>query len=134
MRLALPGWLALAAALLPPPGGTGPTVPTELAAELAKEPVQAAIPEGSVLVELFLRKERYLAAVEERSGDVAWVDLGYANAIDRAVDRLRLALSDPNRDPIPPSRALDAMVMQPLRPFLGASTSVFLRPAGALER
>jgi CHAT domain-containing protein len=134
MRLAILAWLALVAGFLAPAGASLPASPKEMAADAPLSQVQAAIPEGSALVELATTGSRVMASVLHRSGAVAQVNLGAVDRIDRAVDRLRVALSDPTLDPKPAARALDALVMQPIRSLLGDSTSVLLSADGALDR
>jgi CHAT domain-containing protein/Tfp pilus assembly protein PilF len=112
--------------------------------------VQTALPEGAALVEIALYKPmdlraarridrwgppRYVAYVVRRKGEPAFADLGEAAAIDAAVDKLRRALGDPNltHDPKPAARALDALLMQPLRALLGDSRWVFVSPDGPLS-
>jgi CHAT domain-containing protein/Tfp pilus assembly protein PilF len=110
--------------------------------------VQAAIPEGAALVELFqyspLRppeanrglqwgKPRYAAYVLRRHGDVAWADLGVAVAIDSHVIDVRRAFSREAADPRPEARILDALVMRRIRPLLGDARSVFISPDSQLN-
>ena len=111
--------------------------------------VQALIPPGAVLVEFAVyepfnpkgateadahREARYVACVIPHEGAVAVRDLGAAKAIDRAIERFREAVRDPNRDPKPPARALDQIVMEPLRGLIGAGvTRLLLSPDGPLN-
>ncbi|WP_437758326.1 tetratricopeptide repeat protein [Sorangium sp. So ce1389] len=123
----------------------------EVRAQLAPIPlaeVQAAVPAGAALVELFRYhplnskaesseaqwgKPRYAAYVLRREGDIAWTDLGEAEPIEEAVHELRKALARAVSDPLPPARALDALVMQPIRGLLGPTQRVLLSPDGALN-
>ncbi|XYI00860.1 tetratricopeptide repeat protein [Sorangium sp. So ce1128] len=123
----------------------------EVRAQLSPLPlaeVQAAVPAGAALVELFRYhplnpqaesietqwgKPRYVAYVLRREGDIAWADLGEAEPIEEAVDGLRKALARAASDPEPPARALDALVMQPIRHLLGPTQRVLLSPDGALN-
>ncbi|XYI00849.1 tetratricopeptide repeat protein [Sorangium sp. So ce1128] len=110
--------------------------------------VQDAVPEGAALVEFFRYqpfnpratsgksrwgKPRYVAYVVPHRGDVAWADLGDARAIRAAVLEFRRALARAATDPRPPARALDALVMQPLRRALGPTRRVLLSPDSALN-
>ncbi|WP_437758330.1 tetratricopeptide repeat protein [Sorangium sp. So ce1389] len=124
----------------------------ELKAELSPvsmAQVQAAVPDEAALVELFRYyplnsketpaantqwgKARYVAYVLRQSGDVAWADLGEAETIEDAADELLRALRRPASDPRPAARALDALVMQPLRRLLGPTRQVLLSPDAVLN-
>lgn len=109
------------------------------------EHVTAAIPVGAALLEMFryrtfqpakpdrrLGDARYVAYVLHRSGELSWVDLGDAREVDAAAENLRRALSDPSTDPGPAARALDAVVMQPVRALLRGVRRILLSPDGAL--
>jgi CHAT domain-containing protein len=112
--------------------------------------VQASIPRGAVLVEIARYKPfqssigarpanggapRYVAYVLRPSGDPTFVDLGEAAPLEAAVEALRGALSDHDRshDPKPAARALDRILMQPIRRLLGDTRWVFLSPDGPLH-
>jgi CHAT domain-containing protein/Tfp pilus assembly protein PilF len=111
--------------------------------------VQALIPPEAVLIEFAVYdpfdpkaateaqahgEPHYVACVIPREGAVRVKDLGAAKDIDRAVERFRAAMSDPNRDPKPRARALDAIVMAPLRGLVGDGvTRLLLSPDGALN-
>ncbi|HZF47968.1 MAG TPA: CHAT domain-containing tetratricopeptide repeat protein [Polyangiaceae bacterium] len=112
--------------------------------------VQAKIPDGAALVEISRYrpfdpraegrrsswgKPRYVAYVLRRAGEPTFVDLGEAAPLDAAVDALRRALGDHDRthDPKPAARALDALLMQPIRELLGETRWVFLSPDGPLH-
>jgi CHAT domain-containing protein/Tfp pilus assembly protein PilF len=112
--------------------------------------VQAALPEGAALVEIALYKPfnpriarpvdrwgapRYVAYVLRRKGEPVFADLGDAAALDAAVAKLRLALGDPilTHDPKPAARALDALLMQPVRKLLVDARWVFVSPDGPLS-
>ncbi|WP_437667284.1 tetratricopeptide repeat protein [Sorangium sp. So ce1182] len=124
----------------------------ELKAELSPvslAQVQAAVPDGAALVELFRYypfnprgtsaantqwgKARYVAYVLRQSGDVAWADLGQAETIEDAADELLRALRRPASDPRPAARALDALLMQPLRRLLGPTRQIMISPDAALN-
>ena len=119
------------------------SVPVTLAA------VQAANPNDAALVEFATYrpfdpqaesntdaygKTRYVAYVVRRQGTPRGTDLGEADGIDRAVDALRHALRDPaRRDVRGLSRALDTLVMRPVRALLGDAARLLLSPDGALN-
>ena len=109
------------------------------------EQVQAALPAGTVLVELAVYApytppqqrgpSRYVAYVLPPQGEPTWVDLGEAAPIDQAVADFRTALSSlhPLRHVQEAARTLDALVLQPLRPLLGTARHLLLSPDGALQ-
>lgn len=110
--------------------------------------VQAAIPRGAALVEVARYetiqfhtakdprpkgKPRYAAYVLHPTGNPTFADLGDAAPIESAIDALRRALSDPDlsHDPKPAARALDRLLMQPIRKLLGDTRWVFVSADGA---
>ncbi|MFL6211964.1 MAG: CHAT domain-containing protein [Pyrinomonadaceae bacterium] len=111
--------------------------------------VQQAIPADAALVELAryypfdfkagrtrggFGPARYAAYVVRREGAPAWVELGEAAALERAVATLREALKRPtSNDVMQLARALDAQLMQPVRKLLGDTHRLFLAPDGALN-
>jgi CHAT domain-containing protein len=111
--------------------------------------VQRAIPEHMALIEMAVYRPydpqasategrfgaaRYVAYVLWRQGPLRWVDLGDATAIDREVERLRRALHRPtNADVQQAGRALDELVMRPLRSLLGNTRHLLLSSDGALN-
>jgi CHAT domain-containing protein/tetratricopeptide (TPR) repeat protein len=111
--------------------------------------VRAAVPEGAALVEVALfrpydpraktRKERfgsarYVAYVLKREGALHWVDLGEAAVVDREVEAWRRALANPSSTDVKErARAVDELVMRPVRRLLGETRRVFLSPDGALN-
>jgi CHAT domain-containing protein/Tfp pilus assembly protein PilF len=109
------------------------------------EAVQAAIPEGAVLIEFALYRPsgdetegrlppRYAAYVLTSHGEARWVDVGEATEIDRAAEAWRRALRDPQRaDARRLARALDAKVMQPVRALLGQTRHLLISPDGELN-
>jgi CHAT domain-containing protein len=113
------------------------------------EEVQQRIPTAAALVEFVLYRPfhlaaqnpadrwgatRYAAYVLRHEGDPAWVDLGEAVPIDRAIARVRRALSDPDyRDAQTLARALDEQVMRPVRPLLEDARLILLSPDGELN-
>jgi CHAT domain-containing protein/Tfp pilus assembly protein PilF len=77
---------------------------------------------------------RYVAYVIPHKGDVQVRELGAAEDIDRAVERFRETLRDPKADPKPHARALDRIVMEPLRRLLDDGvTRLLLSPDGQLN-
>ncbi|XYI03998.1 tetratricopeptide repeat protein [Sorangium sp. So ce1128] len=124
----------------------------ELKAELSPvslAQVQAAVPDGAALVELFRYqpynprgtkaaktqwgKGRYIAYVLRQSGDIAYAELGEAEPIEGAAEQLLRALRRPASDPRPAARALDALVMQPIRLLIGPTRQILLSPDAALN-
>jgi tetratricopeptide (TPR) repeat protein len=108
------------------------------------EQVQAALPADTVLVELAVytpytppqqwAPPRYVAYVLPPRGEPIWAELGEAATIDQAVAQFRSALSNPRHCCVQEAaRALDTLVMQPLRPLLGAARHLLLSPDGALQ-
>jgi CHAT domain-containing protein/Tfp pilus assembly protein PilF len=111
--------------------------------------VQSAIPARAALVEfaayrpynaLYTKLEdemdapRYVAYVLRRQGEAQWVDLGAKQPIDEAIDKLRRALRDPKRrDYKRLARAVDRLVMQPIRPLLGTTRRVLVAPDGNIN-
>jgi CHAT domain-containing protein/lipopolysaccharide biosynthesis regulator YciM len=112
------------------------------------ERVRAALPAGSALVEFAVFRPfnhrartsaerwgapRYAAYVLDAKGDVRWADLGEAAAVERGVAALRALLVKPGTDPKPAARALDELVMRPVRKLLGERRTIFVSPDGALN-
>ncbi|MBC7929459.1 MAG: CHAT domain-containing protein, partial [Rubrivivax sp.] len=113
------------------------------------ENVREAIPSEAALVEFVAYRpfspktvagqprfgaRRYAAYVLRRGGETLWAELGEAEAIDRAVEAWRRTLVDAaSRDEKERARALDALVMLPLRKLLGGTRQIFLSPDGALN-
>lgn len=107
--------------------------------------IQAVIPDGAALVEIFVytpvaaasgkgkSSPRVVAYVLRERGGVDIADLGDAAEIEALTHALRAALSDPTRDPRAPARAFYRKVMQPLRAKLGETRWVLLSPDGALN-
>lgn len=119
------------------------------AQDVTIERVQRAIPVGAALVEIvtfttynaktkstkdLYGVNRYAAYVLQREGVPAFVDLGEREPIDRVVSRLRAFLRDPkSRDAGRTARALDELVMRPIRARLGDARMILLSPDGALN-
>jgi CHAT domain-containing protein/Tfp pilus assembly protein PilF len=111
--------------------------------------VQAALSDDSVLVEFAYftpldpkndknGPARYLAYLLPAKGRPAWVDLGEAATIDRAVDDWRKTLRSPNRlDVKRYARAVDEKVMLPVRARLaelpGDARRLLIVPDGSLN-
>ena len=109
------------------------------------EAVQAQIPTRAALIEFALyrpsdakalisRPPRYAAYVLPAKGQPRAVDLGEAAPIDRAVAELRQALRDAANDEVKrPARALDELIMRPVRGLLGETRELLVSPDGALN-
>lgn len=115
------------------------------------ERVQQAIPQGMALVELvsyrpFKRKGQkiadtlkgkqthYAAYVIRGEGEPSFVDLGEASVIERAIRQFRVMLADPKSEDVKQSaRALDDLVMRPVRKLLAETRTVLLSPDGELN-
>ena len=109
------------------------------------ESVQAAIPDGTALVEFALyrptdanlqgrRDPRYTAYIVYPQGPPHWVELGEASAIDREVAKLREALRDGESLEVKRrARELDEQLMRPLRKLLGTTRKLLISPDGALN-
>ena len=109
------------------------------------EAVQAQIPTQAALIEFALyrpadakalinRGPRYAAYVVPAKGQPRAIDLGDAAAIDRAVADLRQALRDAaNNEVKRPARALDEVIMRPVRRLLGPTRELLVSPDGALN-
>jgi CHAT domain-containing protein/Flp pilus assembly protein TadD len=111
------------------------------------EAVQALIPADAALVELVRYRPfnpvgsgtwgspRYAAYILHNSGDPKWVDLGDAAAIDTAARAFLAATRTPNNLPQArtTARALDELVMAPIRPLLDEATHLLLSPDSQLN-
>jgi len=111
--------------------------------------VQAAIPARATLVEFAayrpynmrytspedeMEAAHYVAYVLQRQGEPRWVELGAKKPIDDAIDKLRKALRDrQRRDTKKLARAVDRLVMQPVRPLLGTTRRVLIAPDGNIS-
>lgn len=116
---------------------------------VALDAVQAALPEGSALIEFVIytpqdiqtgkrKPPRYLAYLLAAQGRARWADLGEVGAIDHAVELWRRALRDPKRTDIKRlARIVDERVMQPARSLLngmpGETRRLLISPDGALN-
>jgi CHAT domain-containing protein len=112
--------------------------------------VQNAIPLSAALIEYAVYRpfdprasfesgkrsgtSRYVVYVLGHSGGAQWKDLGPAEAIDRAVDRMRTALSDPARSDVTRrARELHQLVLAPLEPMLADKAHLLISPDGPLH-
>ncbi|MGB8511034.1 MAG: tetratricopeptide repeat protein [Pyrinomonadaceae bacterium] len=119
------------------------------------ERVQGAVPADAALIELITYlplnpkgregklwgregelwgKRRYAAYVLRREGAAAFVDLGEVVPINRLVGQLRVALFDPestNAGQL--GRALDELVMRPVRKLTGTARQLLISPDGAFN-
>ena len=114
------------------------------------EAVQTVLPDEAALVEFAVfrpfdpRAERnldaygpahYAAYVIRKHAAPEGVDLGPVAPIDRAIDALREALSDPNAPAVKVrARAVDEQLMRRLRPYLSGATRLLISPDGNLNR
>ena len=79
-------------------------------------------------------RARYVVYVLGHSGGARWKDLGPAEAIDRAVERMRTALANPARaDVTRRARELHQLVLAPLEPMLADTTHLLISPDGPLH-
>jgi CHAT domain-containing protein len=117
--------------------------------ELAR--VQKAIPADAALVEMILYQpfdakkwgadvklepRRYAAYLVGRTGAPRWIDLGPAEAIDKAADRFLEALADPDSADVDKlGRALYDKAMRPVTAQLGAAktSKLLVAPDGLLN-
>jgi CHAT domain-containing protein/tetratricopeptide (TPR) repeat protein len=112
------------------------------------ERIAAAIPADAVLVEIASYRpiakhavgvekmwgaRRYVAYALRPDGSLQYADLGDAQAIDDASSSFRAALSRPGSDAKPTGRALDELVMRPIRQIVGNVRHLLLAPDGALN-
>ena len=110
--------------------------------------VQSKLPPDAALVEFFVYspydakaklgehwgRPRYVAYTLRRDGTLKVADLGEAETIDRAVTAWREALRDRKRDDVKSlARALDELVMRPVRGLVGETRRLLLSPDGALN-
>ncbi|HEU4414715.1 MAG TPA: CHAT domain-containing tetratricopeptide repeat protein [Candidatus Angelobacter sp.] len=120
-----------------------PSKPVTLAA------VQTAIPDQAALIEFAVYRPfdpaaatdqkaygspHYIAYVVRNKGEVGWAELGEAATIDKAVDTLRNALRDPQRqDVVQLARAVDALIIAPVRAQFKGVTQLLISPDGELN-
>ena len=111
--------------------------------------VQRAIPNNAALIEWFRYapynprakdqkprwgNPRYVAYILKQTGSPVAVDLGEATSIERSLSDFLAALHDP-RSLLTGElgRELDGKLLQPLRPYLGDASQLFLSPDGLLN-
>jgi CHAT domain-containing protein/Tfp pilus assembly protein PilF len=80
-----------------------------------------------------LGNPRYIAYLLKPQGEAVWVDLGDAKIIDEAVDGFRQSLRNRTQDVMKRARAVEALVLQPVRKLLGETRRLFISPDGALN-
>jgi CHAT domain-containing protein len=119
--------------------------PTQVLAD-----VQKALPADGALVELVAYRQfnfrpsaqrpqvgpgplRYAGIVLTHEGKAQSVDLGPGQTIDQTVGHLLSALTDPAAEWDEAAKALDQLVLAPLRPALGTKTRYYLSPDGQLS-
>ncbi|HYV45079.1 MAG TPA: CHAT domain-containing tetratricopeptide repeat protein [Myxococcaceae bacterium] len=97
--------------------------------------VAAALPADGALVELVVHGEpsRFLALVLFPDGRTAALDLGPADAVDRAASKLRDAFAGESADFRSDARQMYRLAFQPLLRVLGTTRKVFLAPDGQLS-
>lgn len=110
--------------------------------------VQTALPSEAALVEFAIYRpfdpkadhakaygeSRYIVYILRRVGDVRIKDLGPANVINVAVNRLRQAVRDPRRKDVQQvARELDEKVMRPVRELIGDASQLLISPDGELN-
>ena len=110
------------------------------------EAIQAALPSDAVLVELlryrrfdpanpaqYWQEARYIAYMLEPRGPARWVALGEAEPIEAAIAEAQPALVRAERDVREPLRALDDLLLAPIRRQIGSSSHLLLSPDAALH-
>jgi CHAT domain-containing protein/Tfp pilus assembly protein PilF len=110
--------------------------------------VQSVLPAGGALIEfvIYIPQEprtgkrltpRYLAYLLAAQGAPKWLDLGEAEPIDRAVDAWRQSLRENSPDVNQLGRAVDELVMRPVRSLLwsapGEIRHLLIAPDGSLN-
>ncbi|NEQ83522.1 MAG: tetratricopeptide repeat protein, partial [Moorea sp. SIO2I5] len=111
-----------------------------LSQPITLEAIQKQIPADAALVELVRYKTfgklRYGAYILYQSGEPQAIDLGEAEAIDKAVEKLRTYLRNrkvPLKQFKREARKLDKLVMQPVRQVLGETKTIILSPDATLN-
>jgi CHAT domain-containing protein/tetratricopeptide (TPR) repeat protein len=109
--------------------------------------VRDALPAGAALVEFISYRpydpnatgasrfgaSRYAVYVVRREGGLRWADLGESSAIDRRVAAWRRSLMTLAADVKQGGRALDELLMRPVRALTGDARQLFLSPDGSLN-
>lgn len=113
--------------------------------EITIAAVRQHLPAGTALIEITLfdpldpavtpeeAAPRYLAYVLPQNGEPSWVDLGEAEAIDRAVAAFRDSLDGGEPELEDHAGDLDKLTMALIRPLLRGATTLLLSPDGALN-
>ncbi len=110
--------------------------------------IQAAIPSDTALVEMVRYRPvipdapvlqnfgppRYALYVLDADGVVVWQDLGETAVIDPAVDAFNRTLMDRSQSPTATSRALAALILDPVLPALAGKQRLLIAPDGQLNR
>ncbi|WP_446396470.1 CHAT domain-containing tetratricopeptide repeat protein [Coleofasciculus sp. E1-EBD-02] len=105
------------------------------------ESIQQLIPEDAVLVELVRYyhqgEPRYAAYILSSQGTPEAIDLGAADMIDQKVADFRQLFQNGRQIPIPlikqSARALDTILMEPVRERIGNNRHILLAPDGTLN-
>ncbi|MEQ8997942.1 MAG: tetratricopeptide repeat protein [Coleofasciculus sp. B1-GNL1-01] len=105
------------------------------------ETIQQLIPEDTVLVELVRYyhqgEPRYAAYILSSQGTPEAIDLGAAAIIDQKVADFRQLFQNGNQIPIPlikqSARALDTVLMEPVRERMGNNRHILIAPDGTLN-
>ena len=80
------------------------------------------------------REAHYVLYLLRQTGAAQWVELGEARIIDNAVQALRKALRNPQTlGTLRIARALDELLLRPLRPLLSDAKHLLISPDGALN-
>ncbi|HEY5377267.1 MAG TPA: CHAT domain-containing tetratricopeptide repeat protein, partial [Polyangiaceae bacterium] len=119
-----------------------------VAQPITLEGVASAIPSDAALVEIMSYRPilphapnvgqmwgspRYAAYVLRQDGSLKDADLGEAKVIDDVASSFREALSHPGSDAKRTGRALDELVMRPIRQLVGNVRQLLISPDGALD-
>lgn len=115
-------------------------------APITRAAIQRLIPAGAALIEFAVHEPRktenggglpprYVAyALPSGEDRPRWADLGDASAVDAAIGAWRDALRNPQRrDVTALARAVDRLLMQPVRRLVGESTHLLVSPDGQLN-
>ena len=123
---------------------------SEFFSDYSTETIQAALPPNTALIE-FVRywpldltapegeeynEAHYAAYVVQPDGRIHGMNLGSAEVVEAAIESLSENLADSNTPPFQvkeSARALDMLVMAPIREVLGSTSTIFLAPDGALN-
>jgi CHAT domain-containing protein len=109
------------------------------------ENVQKAIPADAALVEFALYRPvqdvkkqtfgpaRYVAYALQKEGAPRWADLGPADEVNHLVKDFRTSISNESLNVKQIGRALDKLVMQPVRGLVGDKRHILISPDGDLN-